>query len=106
MSDIHHARIQHIKAMLQDQPADSFLLFALAKEYDYIGKADAAIATFRKLLDVDEEYIGAYYHLAELLYRSEMEDDALDVADNGINLAQKQNAQKDLAELLQLKESF
>lgn len=106
MSDIHQDRLQRLKAMLLDQPNEPFLLFALAKEQDALGEPKQAIETYRNLLTHDAEYLGAYYHLAELLDRYEMEKDAIEVADVGIKLAEKQGNQKDLAELIQLRASF
>lgn len=106
MSNIHEKRIRHIEEMLAEQPMDSFLLFALAKEYDALGKIKSALETYDQLLENDAEYLGTYYHLAELLYRMDLSDRAHSIATQGIKVAKKQGAQKDLAELIQLRDNF
>lgn len=47
-------------------PGDSFLLHALALEYQAAGDAALAIDTFEQLLQAQPDYIGSYYHLAGL----------------------------------------
>ena len=106
MADIQVTRMQRLHMMLEAQPDDSFLLFALAKELDVSGEDVEAIATYERLLVNDPDYLGAYYHLAEILDRIEQTDRAINIADQGITLAKKQNNEKDLAELVQLRASF
>jgi tetratricopeptide (TPR) repeat protein len=106
MSDVHHKRIAFIHEMLLDQADDTFLLFALAKEYDAIGETEQAIERYDAVLTIDPNYLGAYYHLAELLYRAGKTDRAIEVGESGIEIAKHMGAQKDLAELHQLIESF
>ncbi len=106
MSDVHLNRISKIEHMLSEQGRDAFLLFALAKEYDAVGKEKKSIDLYEELLDSEPEYLGAYYHLAELLYRTDQIDLATTVAETGIVLAEKQKEDKDRLELIQLMESF
>ena len=106
MTNVHQQRIDRLLDMLDDKQPEVFLLFALAKEYDAIGDAQKAITHYRELLLQDPNYLGAYYHLAELLHRSNDTDQAHQVASAGIALAKKLNEQKDLAELLELAGGF
>ena len=106
MSNIHQKRIEHISEMLLDKPADTFLLFALAKEYDAIGEIPKAIEHYDRVIDLDEQYVGAYYHQAELLHRSGNVSRAIEIGEKGLEVAKRLGAQKDVAELYQLIESF
>ena len=92
--------------MLESEPEQPFLLFALAKEYDAVDEVDLAIEYFEKLLEIDSEYIGGYYHLAELLNRQGEVRRAQSYVDVGIEVARGLGDEKNLAELCQLKESF
>lgn len=106
MSDIHLKRIEYIRTMLDDQPDDPFLHFALAKELDATGNSDAALKAYEKVKELDSGYLGLYYHLAELQYRMGNPDTAVKTAEAGIQIGKTQGASKDVAELYQLLESF
>lgn len=106
MSDIHQKRIKTITEMLLDSPDDTFLRFALAKEYDAIGEVLKSIEQYKNVLELDKNYIGAYYHQAELLNRSGNTNEAIELAEQGVQIAQGLGSQKELAELIQLIESF
>ncbi len=92
--------------MLENAPEDTFLLFAAAKEFDALNKWSEAKTYYYRLLDIDQEYIGAYYHLSELHHRSEEIKKAEEIAEKGIKLAKALQDEKNLAELIQLKDSF
>jgi Tfp pilus assembly protein PilF len=62
-------RIEKLKALLADSPADNFLQHALALEYIKLGQEAEARNLFETILTRDETYIGSYYHLAKLLER-------------------------------------
>lgn len=62
-------RIEKLKAFLAEDPNDSFVQHALALEY--VKKGDDVLARqfFENLLRSNEDYVGSYYHLAQLLQR-------------------------------------
>ncbi len=92
--------------MLADQPEDPFLHFALAKELDATGDATGALKEYDRVIELDKEYIGLYYHRAELQHRMGKVDQAIGTAKTGIEIGKRQGASKDVAELYQLLESF
>jgi len=106
MSNIHEKRLSRIKEMLEANPNSTFLLFAAAKEYDATGNPAKAIELYEKLTSINEDYIGAYYHHAELLNRQDQPTRANEIIEAGVRVARKLEDQKNLAELLQLAESF
>jgi len=94
------ARIDQIVEMLKTDPEDSFLLFALAKEYEKSGQEKMALTTYNKLLKTDPDYLGLYYHLGKLYESLDQKEDALSTYDLGIALGTKL---KDLHALSELK---
>jgi tetratricopeptide (TPR) repeat protein len=93
-------RIDQLISLLEESPSDSFVLFALAKEYQNINENEKAKHYYEVLLSSDENYVGAYYHLGGLLADEGLEDQALEVYSKGINIA---TAIKDLHSLAELK---
>ncbi|MFT3903963.1 MAG: hypothetical protein QM727_12370 [Niabella sp.] len=77
-------RIVKIKAMLEENPADSFLRHALALEYVKMGDDATARVVFEQLLTDNPAYVGSYYHLAKLLERAGDEAGAILVYEQGM----------------------
>jgi len=48
-------RLEQIKNFLKQSPNDSFLKYALAKEYEKLGELSTAISTYESLVDSDEK---------------------------------------------------
>jgi Tfp pilus assembly protein PilF len=92
-------RIEKIKEMLQQQPADNFLQHALALEYVKTGDDASARKLFEEILARDESYIGSYYHLAQLLQRIGERDLAVRWYERGMEAAKKAGDNKALGEL-------
>lgn len=82
-------RIEKIKEMLAQSPGDSFLQHALALEYVKEGNDAGAKAVFEQLLQVNESYVGSYYHLAKLLERTGERDEALRTYQKGMQVARQ-----------------
>lgn len=83
------SRVETLLAFLEDDPNDTFVLFALAKEYEKIGTRKKALDTYLQLKEVDSEYVGLYYHLAKLHEDLNDRDSALITYDEGIQVAKK-----------------
>ncbi len=92
-------RIEKLKEFLQATPTDSFLKHALALEYIKLGNDEAARNLFEELLNRDPGYIGSYYHLAKLLERIELVNEAITVYENGMEEAKKAGDNHALGEL-------
>jgi tetratricopeptide (TPR) repeat protein len=75
--------------MLAKSPDDSFLLFAIAKEYEKMDNLEKAMTTYYHLKKIDPDYIGLYYHLAKLHEEFSEPVEALKIYDEGIALAKK-----------------
>lgn len=53
--------------MLEKQPDDLFLQYALAMEYLGLQQPDKAQTLLRQIITADEHYVAAYYQLGVLL---------------------------------------
>ncbi len=81
-------RLQLLLQMLQDSPEDSFLLFAIAKEYENLGDTAQALDYYLRLQQADPGYVGLYYHLGKLYEQMEQPDAAMQAYDQGLVVAQ------------------
>jgi tetratricopeptide (TPR) repeat protein len=75
--------------MLDADPDDSFLIYAVAKEYEKSGDLEKAIALLNTLREKDPEYVGLYYHLGQLYEEIENGDQALKIYEEGLAIAKK-----------------
>ncbi|HEY1040869.1 MAG TPA: tetratricopeptide repeat protein [Bacteroidia bacterium] len=92
-------RLKQIREMLEKEPADDFLNYALAVELEATGKRSEAIAQLNDLLKRNADYLGAYYKLGKLHEESGNESTALEVYYKGLELAQRLNNKKAAGEL-------
>ena len=62
-------RLEILKSMVEQNPADSFARYGLAMEYRNTGDLEAAVAEFRTLLAAHPDYSAAYFHGGQTLER-------------------------------------
>ncbi|MCW3105095.1 MAG: tetratricopeptide 4 [Bacteroidetes bacterium] len=92
-------RLEQLLQMLQEDPHDPFLNYALALELAKAGDIDAAIDRIEGILARDENYLGAYYQLGKFYEQSLQPEKAIQTYQRGIGIAKKQNNRKTLGEL-------
>ncbi|MDD4890707.1 MAG: tetratricopeptide repeat protein [Phycisphaerae bacterium] len=80
-------RREQLQAMLVKQPNDAFLHFALAMECAKLGDADAALAEFDRVIELDPSYTAAYTQKALLCEKLNRLDDAKATYRRGIESA-------------------
>jgi len=61
------SRLDQLVKMLQAEPEDRFLNFALAMEYVKAGLSEEALAQFARVTELDRTYVPAYFQKADLL---------------------------------------
>jgi tetratricopeptide (TPR) repeat protein len=98
-------RIQTLKKFLEDDPSDSFTLYALALEYVKIDP-QKAMDTFHLLVADHREYLPTYYQLGKLYESLGQQENAAMTYEKGILIARKQNDLKTLHELASAKEEM
>ena len=90
MDNTNESRINKIKAMLEANGNDCFLLHALALELLKSGQEYEAIEAFKQVLAIDEYYVGTYYHLGLAVSRTN-EDEAKPIFEKGMKVAKEIN---------------
>ena len=80
-------------------PGDSFVLFAIAKEYEKGGDTTRALEYYEKLRDSDPGYVGLYYHLGKLFEQNRDHENAVLAYKQGIEMARKASDFHALGEL-------
>lgn len=92
-------RIDTLINFLKEDPQDSFVRFALAKEYEKMGTLKIALDTYEELKQMDPDYVGLYYHLGGLYIQLNEKEKAIKTFDEGITVAKKQADFHALSEL-------
>lgn len=92
-------RLKQLQTFLEGSPDDSFILFAIAKEYEKLKEMDKALEQYLLLKSKDPEYVGLYYHLGKLYEMKEEFDEAVATYQQGMDVAKKQGDKHALSEL-------
>jgi tetratricopeptide (TPR) repeat protein len=93
------SRLQQLQKLLEEDPNDSFLLFAIAKEHEKKGNNEEAISRYEFIVEKDPEYLGTYYHLAKMYELEEESEKAIAVYKDGIAKCKKAGDMHSMAEL-------
>jgi tetratricopeptide (TPR) repeat protein len=62
-------RLEILKSMAEQNPADTLARYGLAMEYRNTGDLEAAVGEFRALIASHPEYAAAYFHGGQTLER-------------------------------------
>jgi len=84
-------RLETLINMLKEQPADSFLLFALALEYVKLNDDTKASHYFNEILKHEPTYEGLYYHLGKLYERRSDFEKAKEIYSLGLEITRGKN---------------
>jgi Tfp pilus assembly protein PilF len=82
-------RREKLEALLQDDPDDSFLRYAVAMEHKSEGEPAKALETLQEVLERDPQYVAAYFQAAQLLAEANQTDPARDLLRHGILVAER-----------------
>jgi len=92
-------RLTQLQQLLEQEPDDPFLNYALALEYAARGEKSEAITRIENLLEKNPGYLGAYYQLGQLYEQTQQDEKAIAIYKKGVTLAQQQGNKKTLGEL-------
>ena len=92
-------RIAQLESFLKEDPDDAFTQFALAQEHLKQGDLNTAQDYFETLVDEQPDYVGTYYHLGKLYEQRGSVEQAIEIYEQGIEVARTQRDQKNLSEL-------
>ncbi len=94
-----NARLNQLLAMLSAQPDATFLLYAIATEYKSAGLYKDAAQYFTKTLEIDAQYLAAYYHYGKVLELLDEKALAAEIYLQGIEVAKQQKDMKTFHEI-------
>ena len=92
-------RMDQLQKMLETEPHDSFLNYALALEHAKVNNLITAIKLIETILERDQNYLGAYYQPGQFYELTKQTDAAVQTYKKGIEIAIQQKNRKTQLEL-------
>lgn len=83
------SRREQLTQMLQSEPNDVFLNYALGMAMLAEGDDESGIDQLQHVIDLDAKYVAAYFQKGQALARAERTDEARDVLHRGIAVARQ-----------------
>jgi tetratricopeptide (TPR) repeat protein len=83
------ARLEILKQMVAGNPADSFSRYGLAMEHCKSGALENAVGEFRTLIELNPDYVPAYYQYGQALEKLGRTEEAGEVYRKGIEAASR-----------------
>ncbi len=96
---MQNTRLNKLLEFLDNDPNDSFILYALATEYNSLNDIEKAFNYYFKLINEHPNYVGTYYHLGKLYEKEGEKEKAIDIYQKGINIARSKRDMHALSEL-------
>jgi len=93
------ARLEQLKQMLEQEPDDVFLQYAIAIEYFSVNDFEKALSCLKRIIDNKPDYLAAYYQTGKCHEELKQFEEAKSIYEKGVELAQKQSKTKTLNEL-------
>ena len=84
-------RIEALKQILAQNPADAFARYGLALEYSNLGAVDQALEEFGKLISAHPDYTAGYFMAAQTLAKAQRTNEARKMLEDGISSARRTN---------------
>lgn len=94
--------IPQLEKLLSLDPADAFVLYALAMEHAKLAEKDRAFAYFDRCIAADPAYCYAYFHKARVQSESGQTDAAIETLNRGINAAKAAGDAHAMSEMREL----
>src|SRR5215475_6010137 len=79
-------RLEILRSMVEQNPADSFSRYGLAMEYRNTGDLNAAMREFEELKNLNPDYAATYFHAGQTLERLGRLEDASVMYQEGIEV--------------------
>lgn len=101
-----NSRLDKLLEMLEKQPSDAFLRYAVGFEYEAAGQDALAMDYYNTILDQEPDYLPVYYQAGLLQAGLGNNDKAIELLESGIELAKNQKDRKTENELRQALEEM
>jgi len=82
-------RLQALKDILTQDPANAFARYGLAMELSHRGETDNAMVEFQTLIKTNPDYTAGYFMAAQTLSRAGRNDEAKQLLRDGISTARR-----------------
>jgi tetratricopeptide (TPR) repeat protein len=92
-------RLDVLKGLVAQNPQDARTRYMYAMELNNAGELESAVGEFNTIIDVDRDYVAAYYHCGQTLARLNRPDDARSVYQRGIEACTRTGDEKTRGEL-------
>lgn len=92
-------RLEKLLNFLEADPKSSFILFAVAKEYESLGDEQKALSYYQGLISDAPDYVGTYYHLGKLQEKLGQLDQAIETYKQGMVVSKEQGDKHAYSEL-------
>lgn len=96
---MQNTRLAKLLEFLENDPNDSFILYALATEYNSLDDKEKAFSYYLRLINEHPNYVGTYYHLGKLYEKEGAKDKAIEIYQKGIATARAKRDMHALSEL-------
>jgi len=96
---MQNTRLAKLLEFLESDPNDSFILYALATEYNSLNDTEKAFDYYLKLINEHPDYVGTYYHLGKLYEKEGQKEEAITIYQKGIAAARAKRDMHALSEL-------
>ena len=93
------SRLEQLQQMLQEEPNDVFLQYAIAIEYFSVGNYEKALDCLKAIIQSNPDYLAAYYQTGKCHEELKQFEEAKNMYTKGVELAQKQGNTKTRNEL-------
>lgn len=88
-TEIPMDRLETLRAMLAQDPRNTFARYGLAMEHAKSGQLDEAVGEYRALLEKDPNYAAAYFHGGQALEQLKRVDEARQWYERGIDVTSR-----------------
>ena len=103
---MNEIRLAQLKALLEVEPDDPFLVYGVAQEYVAAGDHAGAKPWFERLANEHPNYVPTYYHYGLSLYHLQEVEAAIEIWKKGVDVAQAAGDRKTVAEIKELLEDL
>ena len=93
------SRLETLKTLVAQNPADPFMRYGLAMEYRNSGDLEGALREFQSLMTDQPDYAATYFHAGQTLERLGRNDEARAVYRAGIEVTTRKGDQHARSEL-------
>jgi len=100
--DQNNPRLDTLRLLLADNPANTFARYGLAMEHVRAGNLDSAVQEFQAVLETDPNYSAAYYHGGQALEKLGKLDEARDLYRRGIAATRDPHARGEIQAALDI----